>query len=220
MKRGVIGFAAQQQTAREFQRLLVARLRDVDAQLAAVNNFQAMVLNTPMPLTNWTMHREGDVGFSRTTNTPAALRLHASSGPGFGAWTTTVWLEEGRYRIEGRVKTLGVQSNEREGGAGFRVWSTRKETRGASWSWFPYGSGRDPRMGGLIPVFTNSVQHRLLGDKEWTTVAHEFELRQPLADLQIQCALQASSGAAWFDLSSLKIRRVSLNVSRSTAKGD
>jgi hypothetical protein len=220
MKRGVLGFASQQQAAREFQQLLVARLRDVDAQLAAVKDFRSMALNAPVPLTNWTMHREGEVGFSRTTNTPTALRLHVSDGPSFGAWTATVWLEEGRYRIEGRIKTLGVQSNERDGGAGFRVWSTRKETRGASWSWFPYGSGRDPRLGGLIPVFTNSVQQRLLGDKEWTAVTHEFELRQPLADLQIQCALQASSGAAWFDLSSLKIRRVSLNVSKSTAKGD
>jgi hypothetical protein len=220
MKRGVLGFAAQQQAALEFQRMLVARLRDVDAQLAAVSNFQPMALNTAVPLMNWTTQREGNIGFSRTTNTPAALRLHASDGPSFGAWATTVWLEEGRYRIEGRIKTLGVQSNERDGGAGFRVWSTRKETRGASWSWFPYGSGRDPRLGGLIPVFTNSVQQRLLGDTEWKTVSHEFELRQPLADLQIQCALQASAGAAWFDLSSLKIRRVSLNVSRSTAKGD
>ena len=113
-----------------------------------------------------------------------------------------------------------MQSNERDGGAGFRVWSTRKETRGASWSWFPYVSSRDPRLGGLLPVFTNSVQQRLLGDKDWTMVTHEFELRQPLADLQIQCVLQASSGAAWFDLSSLRIRRVSMTVTKSAAKGD
>jgi hypothetical protein len=221
-KRGVFVMASQQQAAQQLERLVVARLQDVDAQLAGVKNFTPLELNATMPLTNWTVNRErGEVAFSRPTNAPLALRIHVNDQPGLGAWVTTVWLEEGRYRIEGRVKTLGVQNTGgNEGGAGFRVWSSRKETRGASWGWFPYSSSRDPRLGGMIPVFTNAPQQRLTGDKEWTTLTHEFELRQPLADLQIQCALQAFSGAAWFDLSSLKIRRVALNVTKSTAKGD
>ena len=56
------------------------------------------------------------------------------------------------------------------------------------------------------------------GERDWQLVTHEFKLRQPLADVQIQCALQASSGAAWFDLSSLKIRRTALTVRSSTTK--
>ena len=146
--------------------------------------------------------------------------MQAHGDQSFGAWITTVWLEEGRYRIEGRVKTLGVESQARgEDGAGFRVWSSRKDTRGASWSWFPYGNSREGRLAGLIPVFAGTPQQRLTGDTEWTTVTHEFELRQPLADVQIQCALQGSLGAAWFELSSFKIRRVALNCSKSTARG-
>ncbi len=221
-QQGVLAVARQRQAAQQLQRYIVARAQDVDAQLAGVKSFAPLQLNAPASLTNWVTRREiGEVAFSRTTNAPESLRLHANGTPSFGAWTTTVWLEEGRYRIEGRVKTLGVQSEPGgEGGAGFRVWSSRKDTRGASWGWFPYSSTRDPRVGGLIPVFTNTPLQRLTGDKGWTTLTYEFELRQPLADLQIQCALQAPSGAAWFDLSSLKIRRVALNVSRSTAKGD
>ena len=139
--------------------------------------------------------------------------------PSLGAWSTTLWLEEGRYRIEGRVKTLGVENDGRaDAGAGFRVWSTRKEARGASWSWSPYVNGRNLRNGGLIPALTNAPQQRLSGEQDWQVVAHEFELRQPLADVQIQCVLQASSGAAWFDLSSLKIRRTALTLKASTAK--
>ena len=224
LKQGTLAMARQQQAGQQLHRLIVTRAKDVDAQLEGVKSLARLDLNAIVPLTNWTKSTEfsdAKVFFSRTTNAPHALRIHVGDAPAFGAWVTTTWLEEGRYRIEGRVKTLGVQAEARDdGGAGFRVWSSRKDTRGASWGWFPYTSSRDPRGGGLIPVFTNTVQLRLAGDKEWTTVTHEFELRQPLADVQIQCALQASSGAAWFDLSSLKIRRVALNVSRSTAKGD
>jgi hypothetical protein len=107
----------------------------------------------------------------------------------------------------------GTLRNE-PGGAGFRVWSDRKDTRGASWGWFPFSNTRDYQLGGLIPVVTNSVEQRLTGTTDWQDLRHEFELRQPVADLQIQCVLQASAGEAWFDLSSLKIRRLSLTVSR------
>jgi spore coat protein H len=221
-QRGVLAVAQQQRAAQQFTALLLARVRDVDAQLASVKSFSRIELNAAMPLTNWTTRQElGEVSFSKTTNAPLALRLHVRDTPSLGTWRTTLWLEEGRYRIEGRVKTRGVESDSGlDGGAGFRVSSSRKDTRGASWGWFPFSSTRDPRAGGLIPAFTNAPQQRLKGDKDWTLVTHEFELRQPLADLEIQCALEASAGAAWFDLSSLKIRRVSLNVSRSAAKGD
>jgi hypothetical protein len=218
-EQGLFAMARQQQAADEFSRRIVARARDVDAQLVAVRSFVPLELNAAVALTNWTTRT--DSGEVRFTNSPSALRVQVRADQSFGAWVTTVWLEEGRYRIEGRVKTLGVEGQSRaEDGAGFRVWSDRKETRGASWGWFPYTNSRDGRLGGLIPVFAETRQQRLTGDTEWTTVSHEFELRQPLADVEIQCALQGSLGAAWFDLSSLKLRRVALNVSKSTAKGD
>jgi len=220
LKRGLGAAAQQQAAAQQFAGLVQARARDVDAQLASVQQFTPMELSSAVPLTNWMKFSElGEVSFATTTNAPPALRVSVRDTPSLGAWTTTLWLEEGRYRIEGRVKTLGVESDGRaDAGAGFRIWSTRKETRGASWSWFPYASGRDPRMGGMIPALTNAPQQRLSGERDWQLVTHEFELRQPLADVQIQCALQASSGAAWFDLSSLKIRRTALTVRSSTAK--
>ncbi len=219
-QRGLGAVAQQQAGAQQFTGLIVARLRDVDRQLESVKQFAPIVLQDTAALTNWSKLTElGEASFAMTTNEPHALRVSVRDTPSLGAWSTTLWLEEGRYRIEGRVKTLGVESGGRaDAGAGFRVWSTRKETRGASWSWFPYASGRDLRNGGLLPALTNTPQHRLSGEQGWQVVAHEFELRQPLADVQIQCVLQASSGAAWFDLSSLKIRRTALTLKASTAK--
>ena len=221
-KQGLWAAGQQKVAAEQFTQRLTARARDVDAQLASVRNFTPLPLGVAAPLTNWTARTElGQLGFSTTTNAPFALRVLVGDRPSLGVWTTTLWLEEGRYRLEGRVKTLGVVGDGREdSGAGFRVWSSRKVTRGSSWNWFPYNNSRDERYGGVLPVFTNAPQQRLSGDTAWTTVTHEFELRQPLADLQIQCALQAAAGAAWFDLSSLQIRRVGVGVSKSTAKGN
>jgi hypothetical protein len=147
---------------------------------------------------------------------PAALHLEVKGEMSFGVWVGVTWLEEGRYVLEGRARTRGVEGALRNepGGAGFRVWSDRKDTRGASWGWFPYSNSRDRQLGGLIPAVTDTSEQRLTGTSDWQEIRHEFELRQPVADLQIQCALQAATGEAWFDLSSLKIRRLSLSVSK------
>ncbi len=212
----------QRSAAQGLVRLMTARLQDVDAQLASISDFKPLPLNVSVPLTNWVQRRDfGRVTFTHTTSSPPALRLQAGNASSLASWCTTLWLEEGRYRVEGRVKTIGVRGSAAgDAGAGLRVWSSRKDTRGASWSWFPYANGRDPREGGFIPAFTNTVERRLSGDSPWQMVSHEFELRQPLADLQIQCVLQASAGAAWFDLESLRIRRLSINVTKSSSRGD
>jgi hypothetical protein len=218
-KNGVAEVARQQSSAMVLRNRIVVRARDVDQQLVGVKNLLQLELNEAVPLTNWIPRQEfGRVLLDKTADAPASLHLKVNNETSFGAWNTTVWLEEGRYRLEGRVRSRGVRGAMRDEsvGAGFRVWSDRKDTKGASWGWFPYGNSIDRELGGLIPVMTDTVEMRLTRDTDWTAVTHEFELRQPIADLQIQCALQASAGEAWFDSSSIKIRRLSFNVSKVT----
>jgi hypothetical protein len=200
---------------------IVVRGRDVDQQLEGIKNLLRLKLNESAPLTNWVARKSfGNVTLDRAADN--SLHILVKNETTFASWTATTWLEEGRYIIEGRVKTSGVHGALRNepGGAGFRVWSDRKESRGASWSWFPYGANRDRQLGGLIPVFTNTIEQRLVGNTGWKTITHEFELRQAVADLQIQCSLQAAAGEAWFDPSSIRIHRVALNVSKSSARGE
>jgi spore coat protein H len=217
-KNGVAELAQFQSYANLFRSRVVARARDIDQQLASVKSFRRLKVGESMALTDWLPRQQFGRVVLDKTDAPAALHLRVNNETSFGAWTAITWLEEGRYVLEGRVKTRGVEGALRNetGGAGFRVWSDRKETRGASWGWFPYGSTRDRQLGGLIPVVTNAVEQRLTGTTDWKSITHEFELRQPLADLQIQCSLQASAGEAWFEVSSLRIRRLSANVSRVT----
>lgn len=213
---GVAAVAAHQSAVQLWRNRVVARVRDIDQQLDGVTNLMRLKENESIALTNWVARRQfGSLVLDQTAQ-PEGLRIAVNGETSFGAWVTTVWIEEGRYVLEGRVKTRGVQGSLRneKGGAGFRVWSTRKETRGASWGWFPFNSSRDLQLGGLIPVITNSVEMRLTGTTDWTTLTHEFELRHPLADLQIQCVLQSSAGEAWFDQNSIRLRRLSMNASR------
>jgi hypothetical protein len=65
---------------------------------------------------------------------------------------------------------------------------------------------------------TNTVQRRLVGDNDWTTISHEFELRQAIADIQIQCVLENATGEAWFDTTSLQIQRRSKTVAADPPK--
>ncbi len=222
VKGGAFQLAQFESSVDLFRDRLLSRTRDVDQQLVSLHNTTPLALNESRSPGNWTARRQfGNVVVDKTAE-PPALHLKIKNETSFGAWNGTMWLEEGRYVIEGRVKTQGVAGTVRNeaGGAGFRVWSDRKETRGASWSWFPYNGERDTQMGGLIPVVKGPPEQRLMGDNDWTTVRHEFELRQPLADLQIQCVLQGNAGEAWFDTSSIHVRRMSLNVSKGTSRND
>jgi spore coat protein H len=219
-KSGVGELARWEAATAQLRNQVLARGRDVDRQLAGLKKFVRLNEGEVLALTNWQPRtRFGSLSY---TNRQGQLHSVVRGETSAGAWETVVWLEEGRYQLEGRVRTRGVEGqlqNER-GGVGFRVWSDRKDTKGASWSWFPYSREVDPLLGGLIPVMTNTTEVRLTGTTDWTHVVHEFELRQPFADLRLQCSLQGTAGEAMFDASSLKLRRVSAVVSKSASSRD
>src|SRR5262249_38297161 len=156
--------------------------RDVDAQLAGLNDLLHLEQNAKATITNWVPGAEiGGVVADELTE--AALHLNVTEATSVASWNSTLWLEEGRYRLQARVKTRNVRSDAdgTGNGAGLRVWTPRKASAGASWSWSPLQAARDPQARGLIPVMTNTVQRRIMGDNDWTTITHEFELRQPIA---------------------------------------
>ena len=124
-----------------------------------------------------------------------------------GAWWTTVWLEEGRYVIEGKIKARNVAAKPEDprGGVGLRVFSQRKITEGVHWEWFPFRESQDYLIRGEVAA-TNAVNKRISGTCDWTPARYEIDLHQPIADLEVLCELRGSS-EAWFDLDSLTIRR-------------
>jgi len=62
--------------------------------------------------------------------------------------------------------------------------------------------GADLRISGGTP------QQQLRGDTDWTKVSFEFEVPEPEGDVELVCELKGTRGEAWFDVNSLKLRRL------------
>jgi spore coat protein H len=187
---------------------IVRRARSVDEQLAGIKTLTAQTLNEPVSLAGWEPRLQSGRCLLDQTPDPAVLHI-ATEGGGAACWMTTVWLEEGRYRLEGRIKTSRVRAGVSSAltGAGLRIWSNRKVSDGIHWDWFPYRESRNVLRRGEM-VATNCVPRRFSGSHDWTDVTYEIELRQPLADLEVRCELQGDAGEAWFDLKSLRLTRL------------
>jgi spore coat protein H len=106
------------------------------------------------------------------------LEIRTAQGSSIGSWRTRVWLEHGRYRLEGRIKTQGVVADpgDPRGGAGLRTGKSRPEKY-------------------------------LLGDVDWKPVQHEFAVDDALLLVQLVCEFRGTEGRAWFDQESLRITK-------------
>jgi spore coat protein H len=64
------------------------------------------------------------------------------------------------------------------------------------------GAGAHLRISGATPA---PVLH---GDAEWTMLGYTFEVDDPTREVTLVCELKGNKGEAWFDTSSLKIRKI------------
>ena len=112
------------------------------------------------------------------------LHILAPGGrPSGASWRTRVILPPGRYVLSARAKTSGVKlltnDNHRKGiGAGIRIAGT-EEVR----------------------------KNNLLGDTDWRNIEYEFTVAAGQEDVVLVAELHASSGEAWFERDSLKLRK-------------
>jgi hypothetical protein len=121
-------------------------------------------------------------GMSRGTGPSGRLCLHIQAGPATSAsWRTTRWLEPGRYRFGGEVFTQ----------------ATRPLPNGRN-------NGARLRISGIRSQGTTSLD----GDAPWTQLEAEFDVPAPGAEAEFVCELRASQGEAWFELSSLHLRKL------------
>jgi len=191
------------------QKNIAERIANIDEQLEGLRGLlQFTNEETAVSLVGWrTQSSSGDSTLS-STNDSTVIHIQTKAPDAIGAWVTKVWLEDGSYRVTARIKArvTTVDPDDRFAGAGLRVQSHRKLTEGSSWDWFPYRESRNPQTRGILPPLKTS--RRLTGTNDWTEVTYDFDLRQPMADLEIRCELRANDGEAWFDRESLKIRRI------------
>ena len=190
--------------------LIVRRMNSVSRQLAFARQPLLFTNKVATLGSNWVFRTEsGRQRSGLNAGSPTTLSIAAAGpGPAEGSWAQIVWLERGRYRLEGKIKTLGVVTGQQSSrpGAGFWVFTRRKFNEGLDWDWFPFRESQDFKRRGELSLRNDSP--RLSGTSEWTPLHYEFEFRQPAGDVELHCDLQAAKGEAKFDLSSLKVIRI------------
>jgi len=114
-----------------------------------------------------------------TTGSARYLEIGATNGSSIGAWRATRWLEQGKYRVEGKLKTRGLNADpgDTRGGAGIRVSKGRPE-------------------------------NYRTGDSEWVLFQQPFQVEEPLAEVSFVCEFRGVAGQAQFDLETLKVVRL------------
>jgi hypothetical protein len=150
-------------------------------QLAGIANQPKVERNSSLQLSGWARRTQtGSPEFrqEKTADGQEALFLGAK-GNSIGSWRTSISLEEGAYRFEGKVRTRDVKPSSAEptGGAGLRV------------------AG-------------NPVASSLSGTQDWQNFAYSFRVPENGGMVQVICELRASQGEAWFDTSSLRVVRL------------
>jgi hypothetical protein len=107
------------------------------------------------------------------------LLIRCGRGGGVASWRTTVLLEPGTYRLQGRAKSTGLVP--------------RRDVTGA---------------GGGLRISGEQRQNQVVGNSTWTQLAHEFTVDSPLREVVLVCELRATQGEIWFDANSLQLRRL------------
>jgi hypothetical protein len=101
-----------------------------------------------------------------------------AAGHSPASWQTTVRLQPGHYRFEGRVRGTGIQAlgDQKGEGAGLRI------------------SGAAAQRA-----------NQLTGDARWTPLAYEFAVAGAERDVTCVCELRARQGQVKFELGSLRL---------------
>lgn len=116
----------------------------------------------------------------RTDGNRPALAIRGTQGTPFAAsWRRQIVLGRGTYLLEASVMAIGIVP-------------TRD----------PNGSGAGVRISG------GRLVNRLTGSANWTTVEYEFTVEEEIRNVELVLELRAQSGQAWFDRTSLVLRKL------------
>jgi hypothetical protein len=159
---------------------IVRREESLREQLAAATTPLRFDTNGIALLGHWNFKADfGNPSFDRAKVPAEVMQITATGAPAYGSWRTSVLLEQGDYRLEGRVKTQDLEFGPgvTRGGVTLRV-----------------SGDRAAKMSTTLP--------------KWTVLACDFSIRG-LEDVELVCELRASRGWAWFETGSLRLVRKS-----------
>lgn len=174
----------QQKAVADFCDAIVRRGRSIDEQLSTPITAATFASDGTMTPSKW--ESKSDFGHPALTREKVdgkeVLKLGASSGSSVGTWRTKLWLEKGRYQIEGKVKANAIVPDlgDTRGGTGLRL------------------------ANGGVDKYVQTTS-------DWTTVKNEFSVNDALGEVELLCEFRGAEGTAWFDSESIKLSRLPPN---------
>jgi len=107
--------------------------------------------------------------------------LHIDGGGDgcIASWRSRVVLNAGKYQFQARARCTGI------------------DPRASS-----SGTGAGVRISG------GKRMNKLVGNKDWTVLQHDFEVPADGSEVEFVCELRANKGKVWFDRESLKLKKL------------
>ncbi len=132
-------------------------------------------------LTNWTTVIDlGEAQLRRDQDENGRAMLYiGTSGGCTASWRTTALLDRGRYRLEARIKTRGVELDP-----------------------------ADPRAGAGLRISRHRNGQKNEGDRDWTPITFEFGVEEDRTERELVCELRANKGEIWYDVNSFKLKKL------------
>jgi hypothetical protein len=160
---------------------IVRRISSVKQQLKALSQPLAFDSTGKAKLSDWKHQVDGgDADFSEAAQNSRSCYLIRQKGRDgcIASWRSRAVLEPGRYRFEGRVKTIGLMP--------------------------PSGSD----IGVILRISGERVLPQVTKDSDWRTVAYDFGVNLPSHQVELVCELSCLLGEAWIDRDSLRLVRL------------
>jgi spore coat protein CotH len=148
-------------------------------QLAAYTMAQGFNSSGKMRLSGWKPNSQvGSSSFrqQRGATGPIIISIVATDAGSIASWRALASLDPGKYRFEGKLRTIGVAP----------------------------ASGHATAGGGLR-VSGGAVADELSGDGDWRTFSYPFEVNEAGSEITFVCELRNATGEVWFDVASLQV---------------
>ncbi|MGZ8898860.1 MAG: CotH kinase family protein [Limisphaerales bacterium] len=132
-------------------------------------------------LSNWQPRRDlGEAILDQERDDRSNTLLHIATTSGCTAsWRALAKLPPGDYQLEASIKTKGVVLYD-----------------------------GDLRSGAGLRISRHREGQKNAGDMDWTPISFEFEVTAEKTETELICELRAEQGEVWFDLSSIKLKRL------------
>jgi len=132
-------------------------------------------------LTTWkprTTGGEAVLDMERETSEKTLLHISTTDGC-IASWRTNVKLPPGQYSLAAQIKTRGVVFDP-----------------------------ADPLANAGLRISRHREGQLNAGDSDWKPISFEFEVEAEQPEVQLVCELRAKRGEIWYDLNSLKLKRL------------